>query len=315
MNAATLQRLRDGGADRFVDLLLDDLLDRPFRDLVDPGPVSHQLTVALRAAANEPRLETALRERLDQLRTKVPEGPLALPAEIREPLRRVLTRPYVPNREIVVRLLDHVAVHALFKHIFLDLLVAFAKKLRPPVPSTGLGSALGGLGGRSPLGALGKIGGGVLGAVGEEVERQVEQKAREFLDNAMHRLVERAADEICDPDHGDEYGAFRRHIVDTLAGTDAKVLASEVEKLDPEALVGTGVALLRAWANREETSGEVQRALSALLDDSGDRTAREVLGGAEDATIGLVRDLLRQRARALVETPAFAAWWDEMNAP
>ncbi|MBM4369760.1 MAG: hypothetical protein FJ102_26355 [Deltaproteobacteria bacterium] len=311
MTEATLARLRQGGSDRFVDLLIDDLLDRPVHELVDPAWMARQLVAAARSAAADPRVESTIRERVHDARRRVSPGKLPLPPELRKPLRDVLARPYVPDRALVGRLLDHDAVRGLLRHLFQDLLVAFARKLRPPVPLPG-GSPFGG---KSPLGALGKLGGGMLGAVGEEVERQVESKAREFMDAAVHKLVDKMADRICERSHEAEYGALRAHMLDVVLDTDAQTFAGELEKLDPDALVATSAAAIRSYVGRDNMEAEAASIIRATVELAGNRTPRELLEGTEDHALGLVRDLLRQRARALVDTPAFAAWWDEMNAP
>ena len=54
------------------------------------------------------------------------------------------------------------------------------------------------------------------------------------------------ADHLCDPRFSREYGAWRVYVLDVLLSTDQRVLAGEVEKLDPEALVSTGVAVASA---------------------------------------------------------------------
>ncbi len=310
MTEATRQRLLAGGTDRFVDLLVDDLLDRPVQELVDPDWLGRQLVVAARSAAADPRVESTIRDRVRDARQRVPAGKLSLPAEVVSPLREVLGRAYVPDRALVGRLIDHDAVRSLLQHLFQDLLVAFAKKLRPPVPLPG-GSPFGG---RSPLGALGKLGGGVLGAVGGEVERQVEVKAREFMDAAVHKLGDKMADQICNPARSSSQGTWRVHVLDVLLDTDARTFAGEVEKLDPDALVATTAAALRAYVARENLPEEVATLVRAAVDAAGSRTPRELLDGTEAHALDLVRDLLRQRARALVHAPGFTAWWDEMNA-
>ena len=50
MNADVRQRLRDGGAARLADLLLDDLLDRPLRELVEPRWLAERLVDSVRSA-------------------------------------------------------------------------------------------------------------------------------------------------------------------------------------------------------------------------------------------------------------------------
>jgi hypothetical protein len=300
---AALERLRAGGAARLVDLLLDDLLDRPVTELVDADRLGAQLAAAFRASARDYRLESMLRDRVRRL--SPPAGKPAVPAAVTGPLREVLRRPYTPDRQLAGRLLDHETVRLLLKNLFHDGLVSFAKRLRPPVP-------LPMASGRLPFGGLGKLGGGVLGAVGEEVERQVEQKAREFMDHAVHRLVEKMADHLCDPMLTRDYGAFRAHLLDTILDTPSHVLVAEVNKVDPDTLVATGAAVLRGLADSPGLDGQLSRIVAAAVEQAEGRSLRGILGGTEDPGLDLVRSLLKERAAAVIETPAFAAWWDEV---
>ncbi|MFZ5478948.1 MAG: hypothetical protein ACOZNI_19405 [Myxococcota bacterium] len=310
MTPEARERLLGGGTDRLVDLLLDDLLERPVRELVDARWLAETLAKSFRGAADDPRVEQWFRDRVQDARARVPAGPVALPAEIRAPLRDVLRRPYVPDRKLVGELLDHDTARLLLKNLFQDLLIAFARRLKPPVPQQ-VRQQLPGLG----LGRLKALGEGVMGVVGHELEAQVEQKAREFTEAGVARLVEKMADHMCNPELIAEYGEWRAHWLDVLLRTDARVLAGEVEKLDPDALVSTGAAVVRAFVARDDLAGELESVLSTVIDDAGDKSVRALMGGLEDHGIALVRDLLRQRARALVETEAFARWWDDMTGP
>lgn len=307
MNEAVRTRLRAGGADRLADLLLDDLLDRPLAELFDARWLAAQLVASLRSAAADPRVESWFRERVNDLRARVPDGRPEVPAAIRGPLRDLLLRPYVPDRALVGRLLDHDTARLLLKNLFQDLLVAFARKLKPPAVAK---APLGALGGR--LGGLGKLGENVLGAVGHELEQQLEQRAREFTDQAAQKLVDKMADHLCNGELVVEYGAWRAHGLDVLLATDARALAGEIEKLDPEALIATGAALVRGIAGRDELVGEVEAVLSAAMESAGSRSARELFGGVEEHGLDLLRDLMRQRARAVIETPAFERWFEEV---
>jgi len=302
VNAAAHARLRAGGADRLADLLLDDLLDRPVSEIVDARWMSERLVASIRSAAADPRVETWLRERVNDVRARVPAGPPQIPAAIRVPLGELMARPYVPDRALVGRLLDHETARLLLKNLFQDLLVAFARRLKPIATKTPLPS----------FGRLSKLGEGVLGAVGHEIEAQIEQKAREFTDQAVSKLVDKMADHLCNPDLISEYGAWRAHGLDVLCGTELSVLAGEVEKLDPDALIATGAALVRGIAGRDELAGEIEAVLTAAMESAGTRSARDLLGGVEEHGLELVRDLLRQRARAVIETDAFARWFDEI---
>lgn len=308
MNDAALTRLRTGGIDRLVDLLVDDVLDRPIRELVEPAWLARQLAASAKSAAADPQVEAWFRERVQDARSRVPPGPVPVPAEIADPLRELAQRPYVPDRALVGELLDHDTVRLMLRNLFQDLLVAFARKLRPAVP-TPPAPARGALAG---LRGLQKLSENVLGAVGQELEAQVEARAREFMDTAMQRLVDRMADHLCNPALVGEYGELRGHMLEVLLRTDAPALAAEIEKLDPDALVATGAALVRGFAGRPELADQLEGVIEAALDAAGTRTARELMGGIEAHGVGLLRDVLIQRGRALVETEAFAAWWTEV---
>jgi hypothetical protein len=308
MNEAALTRLRNGGTDRLVDLLLDDVLDRPLTELLDPAWAAKQLVVAARAVAADRKLEDWLRQRLAELRKQVPKGHLPLPAEVRRPLEEVLRKPYAPDRLLVGRLLDHDTARLMLKSTFQDLLVSFGRRLKPVMPSKPPGLN---------LGRLSKIGEAVSGVVGQEVERQVEEKAREFMEAGVQKLVHTIADHLCDPRHVRDYASWRIYALDVLLSTDMRDLEKELEKLDPDALVATGTAIARGFLARTELEGELHTVIKAALEQSGNRSLRELLsevgsGELGDQSIKMLRDLLRQRAAAVVEAEKFAQWWAEV---
>lgn len=307
--AAALERLRNGGTDRLADLLLDDILNRPVSELVDPTWLSRQLTALARTAARDKKLEDLFRARLNELRKQVPRGHLPIPDSVRKPLDQVVGRPYRPDRLIVGRILDHDTVRVLLKSTFQDMLVGFARKLKPVLPS----KPPGGL----PLGRLSKLSETVMGAVGQELEAHVEERAREFMEAGVQRLVHAIADHVCDARYTREYGEWRVYALDVLLSTDMRVLAGELEKLDPDALVSTGVAMVRGIVERPELEGEITGLVKAALKEAGeDQSIRGMLFelGPELFEQGLtaMRDLFRARARAVVETPAFGVWWAEI---
>jgi hypothetical protein len=243
------------------------------------------------------------------LRQNVPSGHLPVPDAVRRPMEDLLRRPYRPDRLMVGRLLDHDTARQMLKITFQDLLISFGRKLRPVMPNRPAGGI--------PLGRLSKLGEVVGGVVGQEVERQVEEKAREFMEAGVQRLVNTIADHLCDPRHAREYGEWRVYALDVLLSTDQKELAKEIEKLDPDALGSTGVAITREILARPELEGELEGVLTSALNHAGSRSMRALLsevgsGEVGEAGVKMVRDLLRQRAAAVVETPAVERWWDEV---
>jgi hypothetical protein len=303
MKAEVRERLLQGGVDRFVELLIEDTLATPVRDLADPAELSQTVVAALRGAATDPTVERLLIERVKDLRRIGGTGPLPFPHELHAPLSSLIGRSFVPDRALLGEILDHRASRVLLKGLLEDVTIAFAARMRPPMSVPPL-KGFGALGGRL---------GGVAQSVSNELQHTVEAKAKEFVHAAVDRLVGKLADQLCDRQDAQVYAEWRVHALNTIMRADRKVLIGEVEKLDPEDLARSALQLVRAIVARESFPGELERTLRLVIDESGARTVGELLGGVEHHALGVLRELLRARARAVVQTEAFASWWDEMN--
>ena len=123
------------------------------------------------------------------------------------------------------------------------------------------------------------------------------EKAKEFMEAGVQRLLMTMADHLCDPRLVQDYGAWRAHMLGVLLTTDMKILAGEVEKLDPDALVQTGVAITQGLVDRPEIVGELESILKMVMDASEGRSIRQWMDGTEMHGLDLVRELLRQRGR------------------
>ena len=74
----------------------------------------------------------------------------------------------------------------------------------------------------------------------------------------------------------------------------------------------TGAALVRGIAGRPELAGELETVIRSAMEAARGQSVRDLLGGVEEHGLGVLRELLVQRARAVVETEAFEVWWDEV---
>ena len=305
-----LRRLENGGLESLATLTIDHLLSRPVAELVDPDWVARQLVLALEAVSAGPETERWLAKRITDLRETVPAGTVGdrMPDEIRDPLRDVVGRPYLPDRVLVGRLLDHVAMQRLLRDVLGGALRGFVQKLKAPVPR--------------PLSKLRALGGkalqeGMLGGLSHEIERQAEARIKDFVDGAVQSFVQQVADHITAPEHAQAYAAFRVHLVDTLLDTELAVFGGEIDKLQPEALVATAAATARALARREGFEGESAAALRAAIDASSGRSLGELLAEA-----GIREDWRREtesqlatQARNLVASDAFRHWLEDLVKP
>jgi len=318
-----LARLRDGMVEDLADLVVDHILDRPVTELVDPDWLAGQVVHSLQAVTAGPRTESWLREQVQGLRERVPEGRIGdhLPGEVIDPMREVLARPVVFDRALVGRLLDHEAARSLVKDLLRGSLDGFTARLRTlsaAVPSapTGAGRGFGRLKALSQ--GVKTVSEGVLGGIGKELEERSAQRISEFLDASLSAAMGQVADHITSPRHAATYGAYRVHVLDTLLETEMLLLDQELGKLDPDSLVATGAATARVVARRDGLQGELAEAFRAAIAEAGDQTVRGFLAetGIEeaagtDADAAWRRDLkaqITQQTTAFVDTPAFSDW-------
>ena len=297
------RRLNDGGWQRFASAWIDHLLARPIADLIDPAWVADLTVALLEATVDNPQTEAWIRTRVLALRAAVPTGSLraAVPPDVVRPLNG---------------LLRHDAVEHLLKDTLLSALQGFARKLRPP-GGFGHGAVMPGLGKlRDSFGA--GMRDGLLGGLSHELERQAEQKAREFVDSALQSVMDEVATHLCDPAHAPRYGAYRAYLLDALLDTPLSALAREGDKLDLDEVVNTTRAVGQALVRRASLKDEIRRGLELLAREAGQTTAGQAMaesGIAEAAWRPSAEAMLVREASAFSATPAFEAWLGELLAP
>ncbi len=327
--ATVAARLRGEALDTLVGLVLDHLLARPVAELVDVDFVAEPICRALDTAARDPRTRSFLHEQLTAARGQVPAGcPRdTVPAEVLAPLRTVLGREVIADRALVQRLLDHEAAQTLVTDLLQTSLKRYVEKLKP-VAST-VSSSVQRSAGFNRLKMLGQgvrgIGEGVLGGVSRELEHRAEQKAREFVDGALHAAMSQVADHVCDPANAARYADYRIHILDTVLDTPNRQLVHELEKFDPDAMVDLGLELAGALSRRDGFQDELAQALRQALDATGGRSLRDYLretgldGAASTDPAADWQAALQERiaaeARIFVDSPAFTGWLDGLLAP
>jgi len=264
--------------------------------LGSPGAVK-ALTRVVESAANGLHRE---RRRLKDL----------APRELLQPLRTVLERPFTPDRKAVLALLDREPMRQLVRSILLEAVVDFGKKASAPVAgmARGLG-ALARMAGESVASRSGTIG-TLVGAVGSEVERQLERRAQDFVDASLAHVFAQVADALCDPRQADQATSLRLSMFDGALELTGVQLARELVNLDLPGAAETLRAGLQRWLGTPGADaallGAARRVLG-LQDQRPLRSRLEELGLLE----GLRALAVQQgeaRLRELVRTPGFAAW-------
>ncbi len=301
-------------------LVVADLLSRPPAEVVDARftaeLVQRSLQGWLRSDVAEERLLATLEDVRGRLREDDRRVRDVVPDEVVDGARRLAARPYSPDRGTLLAILDRPPVHRLVREILRETLVDFGKKLRAPVADNRVAKSLGGLGrfarskAAAKTGSIGALAGGLVGAVSEEVERQVERRAAEFADGAISGVLQRFADELCDPRRADDQAALRGAILEgilELRGVDA---AKELDNADPGELVGLLRSILTDWAERDDFTDTVVSVVEAALAEVTAPTVGDMLDDALRGVIeGLAVDLLQRRLGPLFASDAFGDWF------
>jgi hypothetical protein len=305
--AVVLARLESGGLESLAKVVVDHLLACPIDELLDPHWAARQVVLTLESVSAGPHTADWLRRRIAEVRKQVPEGTVRtrIPAEVVTPLRDVVGRTYRPDRALVGRLLDHEAMRRLLKDVLVGALEGFVRKIR--LPAAGASATK-----LNKLKALGEraLHDSVLGGLSQELERQAQARIRDFVEDAVHSVVEQVADHVASAEHAQRYGLFRVHVVDALLDTELEVFARELDKLQPDDLVATGAAGARALAHRAGFQTEVEGVLRAAMTAAGGRSLGAILteAGIDAGWRSEVEAQLVARGRALLETAPFRAW-------
>ena len=314
--SSLLNRLRGEPehVERLVTLVVDDLLNRPVRDLVEPGWLGPRFVEGFRASVSEQQTEAWVRTQVQQAldRVQKEEGSLRtrVPGELIAPMRQLATRPYQPDRLLVRAILDHEAMHKLLRQVLMETLTDFGRTLKTVTQSPPPGAKR-----RGTFGSLMGAAQEMASAVGGVMEKQVEGRVREFVDGAIERSLDLTVDKICAPEFVPDFAQWRGGILDNLLAVDVEKYLDEVEKLDPDGLVTELSAILRGLAAWEGLGDQVEALLQAVVDEAGDSRLADFLEGSglEKEWRPQLEALFVVRAREFVETPAFAQWLSEVE--
>jgi len=322
-----LYRLRGGALDALVDLVLDDLLDRPAAEALDPGRVAASLRDALRTVAENPSLEQEIRERLEsarsRARTVTTDLPRRLPPELQDAAEEALAWPFPTDRDLLLRMMDHAAMHSLIRDVLQDSLVRFARKLRSLAPEPGrlpgfdAARRAPGLGRLVALGSgVAAVGSAMAGALGSELEHQVDQRAREFATSAISVVLGQVVDTLTDPGRADAMAAWRLHALRAFLDTPSDTWTRTLDRVEPDRVADLVARTIRRLAARPELESELEGILRKGLDLLGSTTLRQQLdaAGLTDEWRARTREVLARTLGDLTALPAFERWLTNLLA-
>jgi hypothetical protein len=304
-----------------AELSVDALLDTPMSSFVTVADVAawgRRLSAGLFASTTgDAALTRAVEAVVGQLQKERRPLEAMLPREMRAALREVVRRPFSPDRRVVLSVIDREPFRELVRQILVDAVMEFGKRASAPV--AGMARGLGTLARmaqetvKSASGGLGSL----VGAVGSEVERQLEKRAVEFVDAALAGVLGQLADAVADPRRAAEASELRLSLFDGALALTGPQLAREVMNGDVPGAVQLLKPAVQGWVASKQADAALETVGKLVLSVAGTRTARqqlEELGVLADAR-ALAIEQTTARLRQVVATPAFAAWLAALVTP
>jgi hypothetical protein len=325
MNAQDLlARLQDaspqGPLDRLATLIVEHELSQPLETLVPPALLTRALIAALQGWLDSDSADRELTSTLELLSAHLNREPGTLrdqlPKELSKLLLDLATRHYSPDRTVVLTLLDRPPVRALARGLLLDVLIEFSRKVSAPVTENRIAKGLSGLARFATEQARGSGGtlGGLASALSDELERQVEKRARDFADSALSGILQQLADALSDPGRSMEQAEMRVALLDGVLNLPLERLGHELSRLDVPGAAQVLRKALSKWLASPEGPPQLEAAIARGLKASGQRPVREVLG-----SLGLLesfqthgRESVRGRLAPLAASEPFARWLEEL---
>lgn len=321
MNAQELlKRLQDaspeGPLDRLAALVVEHELAQPFETLLPPALVARAVKSSLEGWLTSETADRELAAAVEELQRHLSEDKRsvreALPPELTQGLARLSGHHYSPDRTLVLAVLDRPPVRALVRGLLLNVLLDFSRKLSAPVTDNRIARGFSGLARFAAEQARGSGGtlGGIAGALSEELERQVEKRARDFADAALSGLFQQFADALTDPSRADEQAEMRAALLDGVLDLRLERLGRELTHVDVPRGAGVVRETLSQWLATPEGPAQLEAWLTRVMKAQGQRPVREVLG-----TFGMLgtfeqvgRESVRGRLAPIVASGPFAHW-------
>ena len=319
MDATSLQqKLRDdsdgGPLDRLAGLVVEQALDTLLVALVPPERLVRGAKLALagwlRSEDAVPALTRAVAEIARRAAGDRRRLAAVLPSEFRQAARELARRPMVPDRQLVLTVLDRPPVRRLVRGLLLNALLDFGHQMSAPLG--GVAQGLGGLA-KYAFDTAKLYSGGIgaaVGAVSDEMERQLQKRAAEFADAGLAGVFAQIADAVSSPQRAAEAAELRVAVWEGVLELTLVQLSRELVGADVPGAAAIVRDALARWLDSPAADATLARWAEQLLAREGGRTLREVLHelGLVEAVRQLGREALRARMGAVVASDAFAAW-------
>ena len=295
----------DAALTRFLDAAFAFACTRRVAEFVDVDRLIAAADVAAepsRVAGMVARFVAKGRARvLDRLRaSSLPLG-VWLPDPLRDAFAAMLGKPAPIPRALVDKLVADEHVRESARAMLQEALSSFITKAFAVTP--------GGRGLRGVIGFGARAAGGLFGGIGEEIQRQLEERVRDFVDSGVAMLQQRVAQKLTSDETAQLLGKRRRAMFLDLLKQPESQIARVVRKTPWDALDAMLPALVAHNLAREAVRAALRDELAAVVAELSTQTIGELLEelGLRDHVAEAVRVHGLPLARAFRESPEFAS--------
>ena len=206
---------------------------------------------------------------LDRLRASTLPLGVWLPDPVRDAMAAMLGHPAPIPRALVDKVVADEHVRDSARAMLQEALSSFIHKAFSVTP--------GGRGLRGVIGLGARAAGGLFGGIGEEIQRQLEERVRDFVDGGVAMLQKRVAQQLTSADTARLLGKRRRAMFLELLGQPESLLPKLVKKTPWEALDAMVPALVAHNLARAELRAAVREELAAVVSELSTQTIGELV--------------------------------------
>ena len=295
----------DSELTRFLDAAFAFTCTRRVSEFVDVDKLLAAVDVAAepsRVAKLVARFAAPARARvLDRLRGSSLLLGVWLPDPVRDALAALLAMPAPIPRALVDKVVADEHVRDQARAMLAEALQSFIHKAFSVTP--------GGRGLRGMIGLGARAAGGLFGGIGEEIQRQLEERVRDFVDGGVGMMQKSVAQRLTSDDTARLLGKRRRAIFLDLLTQPESQIPRFLKKTPWDALEAMIPAIVTHNLARAELRAALREEVAAVVAELSTQTIGELLDelGLRAHVAEAVRAHGLPLARAFVASPEFSA--------
>jgi hypothetical protein len=293
-------------------LTLDTFFATPFSRITSAEKLAGWVHEALRGWANGPdsakALERLVESTINALNADSRTLREANPKELLTAVEELAARPVSPDKALVMKLIDQKPLRDRIREMVIATVTDFTAR----APGAGVAKGLTGVARfaagqvKARTGGLGAL----MGAVSEEVQGQLEKRAKDFADVALQGVLAEIADIVSNPSRSQQAADIRVAVIRGAYDLKLSQLGRELVNLD---LPGGGEVLrahVKRWVESEACKDQLLELMEELFAPFAQRTVGEVARdfGQEESLRAHYTPWLQERFADVVKNDAFAPW-------